>query len=175
MTDEEKIAAVRKAQEDAATSEAIEKLTLTKRYYTDALKFIEVLHEATSTVCQLLGSKNKSEVIEAMDYLEIGNAYNIEDNMVGIRRMMRLIWTKGNSDEGKGVQTHLIDCYRRLFFEAPDSFSPNDAAIYIARNMISLTSGTTPAELTSLEQLHATMMKGGMISDRVVTKLWEVY
>ncbi|KAI1478478.1 condensin component [Daldinia eschscholtzii] len=175
MTDEEKIAAVRKAQEDAATSEAIEKLTLTKRYYTDALKFIEVLHEATSTVCQLLGSKNKSEVIEAMDYLEIGNAYNIEDNMVGIRRMMRLIWTKGNSDEGKGVQTHLIDCYRRLFFEAPDSFSPNDAAIYIARNMISLTSGTTPAELTSLEQLLATMMKGGMISDRVVTKLWEVY
>ncbi|KAI2622760.1 condensin component [Hypomontagnella submonticulosa] len=175
MTDEEKVAAVQKAQEDAATSEAIEKLTLTKRYYTDALKFIEVLHEATSTVCQLLGSKNKSEVIEAMDYLEIGNAYNIEDNMVGIRRMMRLIWTKGNSDEGKGVQSHLIDCYRRLFFEAPDSFTPNDAAIYIARNMISLTSGTTPAELTSLEQLLATMMKGGMISDRVITKLWEVY
>ncbi|KAI0836234.1 condensin component [Hypoxylon sp. FL0890] len=175
MTDEEKAAAIQKAQEDAATSEAIEKLTLTKRYYTDALKFIEVLHEATSTVCQLLGSKNKSEVIEAMDYLEIGNAYNIEDNMLGIRRMMRLIWTKGNSDEGKGVQSHLIDCYRRLFFEAPDSFAPNDAAIYIARNMISLTSGTTPAELTSLEQLLATMMKGGMISDRVVTKLWEVY
>ncbi|KAI1400963.1 condensin component [Hypoxylon fuscum] len=175
MTEEEKIAVVQKAQEDAATSEAIEKLTLTKRYYTDALKFIDVLSAATSTVCQLLGSKNKSEVIEAMDYLEIGNAYNVEDNMVGIRRMMRLIWTKGNSDEGKGVQSHLIDCYRRLFFEAPDSFSPNDAAIYIARNMISLTSGTTPAELTSLEQLLATMMKGGMISDRVIQKLWEVY
>ncbi|KAI0157146.1 condensin component [Hypoxylon sp. FL1284] len=175
MTEEEKEEVARKAQEDAATSEAIEKLSLTKRYYTDALKFIDVLHEATSTVCQLLGSKNKSEVIEAMDYLEIGNAYNVEDNMVGIRRMMRLIWTKGNSDEGKGVQSHLIDCYKRLFFEAPDSLSPNNAAIYVARNMISLTSGTTPAELTSLEQLLATMMKGGMISDRVITKLWEVY
>ncbi|KAI1120454.1 armadillo-type protein [Nemania abortiva] len=175
MSEEQKAAAIQKAQEDAATSEAIEKLTLTKRYYTDALKFIEVLHEATGVVVQLLGSKNKSEVIEAMDYLEIGNAYNIEDNMVGIRRMMRLIWTKGNSDEGKGVQTHLIDCYKRLFFEAPDHFSPNDAAIYIARNMISLTSGTTPAELTSLEQLLATMMKQGMISDRVITKLWGVY
>lgn len=175
LTDAEKEEIVRKAQEDAATSEAIEKLTLTKRYYTDALKFIEVLQESTPTVCQLLGSRNKSEVIEAMDYLEIGNAYNIEDNMVGIRRMLRLIWTKGNSDEGKGVQTHLIDCYKRLFFEAPDHFSSNDAAIYIARNMISLTSGTTPAELTSLEQLLATMMRGGMIPDLVVTKLWEVY
>ncbi|ORY60746.1 condensin component [Pseudomassariella vexata] len=175
MTEEEKQTIVRKAQEDAATSEAIEKLTLTRRYYTDALKFIEVLHEGTTTVFQLLGSKNKSEVIEAMDFLEIGNAYNIEDNMVGIRRMLRLIWTKGNSDEGKGVQTHLIDCYKRLFFEAPDSFTSNDASIYIARNMISLTSGTTPAELTSLEQLLATMMKGNMISEQVVAKLWDVY
>ncbi|KAK3994415.1 putative condensin complex subunit 1 [Cladorrhinum sp. PSN332] len=175
MTDEEKIAAVRKAQEEAATSEAIEKLTLTKRYYSEALKFIDVLHEATGTVCQLLGSKNKSEVIEAMDYFEIGDAYNIEQNKVGIRRMLRLIWTKGNSDEGKGVQTHLIECYKRLFFEAPDSFSPNDAANYIARNMISLTFGATPAELTSLEQLLSTMMKQGMIPDIVVAKLWQVY
>lgn len=175
MTDEEKIAAVRKAQEEAATSEAIEKLTLTKRYYSEALKFIDVLHEATGTVCQLLGSKNKSEVIEAMDYFEIGDAYNIEQNKVGIRRMLRLIWTKGNSDEGKGVQTHLIECYKRLFFEAPDSFSPNDAANYIARNMISLTFGATPAELTSLEQLLSTMMKQGMIPDIVIAKLWQVY
>lgn len=175
MTEEEKIAAIQKAQEEAATSEAIEKLTLTRRYYTEALKFIDVLHEATRTICQLLGSRNKSEVIEAMDYFEIGDAYNIEENKVGIRRMLRLIWTKGNSDEGKGVQTHLIECYKRLFFEAPDSFSPNDAANYIARNMISLTFGATPAELTSLEQLLSTMMKQGMIPELVIAKLWQVY
>ncbi|KAL2130913.1 hypothetical protein VTI74DRAFT_5797 [Chaetomium olivicolor] len=175
MTDEEKVAAIQKAQEEAATSEAIEKLTLTKRYYTEALKFIDVLHEATGIVCQLLGSRNKSEVIEAMDYFEIGDAYNIEENKVGIRRMLRLIWTKGNSDEGKGVQTHLIECYKRLFFEAPGSFSPNDAANYIARNMISLTFGATPAELTSLEQLLSTMMKQGMIPELVIAKLWQVY
>lgn len=175
MTDEEKIAAVKRAQEAAATGEAIEKLTLTRRYYNEALKFIDVLHEATGIICQLLGSRNKSEVIEAMEYFEVGDAYNIEQNKVGIRRMLRLIWTKGNSDEGKGVQTHLIECYKRLFFEAPESFSPNDAANYIARNMISLTFGATPAELTSLEQLLATMMKGGMVPEVVVSKLWQVY
>ncbi|KAL6887950.1 condensin complex component cnd1 [Trichoderma evansii] len=175
MTDQERFEAVQKAREEAATSEAIEKLTLTRRYYNEALKFIDVLHNATGLICQLLGARNKSEVIEAIDYFEVGDAYNIEQNKVGIRRMLRLIWTKGNSDEGKGVQTHLIECYRRLFFEAPDSFSPNDAANYIARNMISLTFGATPAELTSLEQLLATMMKGGAIPEIVVTKLWQVY
>ncbi|KAL9480268.1 hypothetical protein ACSS6W_005054 [Trichoderma asperelloides] len=171
----ERFEAVQKAREEAATSEAIEKLTLTRRYYNEALKFIDVLHDATGLICQLLGARNKSEVIEAIDYFEVGDAYNIEQNKVGIRRMLRLIWTKGNSDEGKGVQTHLIECYRRLFFEAPDSFSPNDAANYIARNMISLTFGATPAELTSLEQLLATMMKSGAIPEIVVTKLWQVY
>ncbi|KAL8375872.1 hypothetical protein RB595_007142 [Gaeumannomyces hyphopodioides] len=175
MSDEEKVEAIRKAQQEAATSEAINNLTLQKKYYTEALRFINVIHDATVTICQLLGSKNKSEVIEAMDFFEIGDAYNIEENKVGIRRMLRLIWTKGNSDEGKGVQTHLIDCYKRLFFEAPGSFSPNDAANYIARNMISLTFGATPAELTSLEQLLATMMKAGMIHDIVIHKLWQVY
>ncbi|KAH7192632.1 armadillo-type protein [Fusarium flagelliforme] len=175
MTEEDKVAAIKKAQEEAATSEAIEKLTLTRRYYNEALKFIDVVHDATTTICQLLGSRNKSEVIEAIDFFEVGDAYNIEQNKVGIRRMLRLIWTKGNSDEGKGVQTHLIECYKRLFFEAPDSFSSNDAANYIARNMISLTFGATPAELTSLEQLLATMMKGGMISEVVINKLWQVY
>ncbi|KAK0385515.1 hypothetical protein NLU13_6695 [Sarocladium strictum] len=175
MTDEEKFEAIKKAQEVAATGEAIEKLTLTRRYYNEALKFIDVLHDATGIICQLLGSRNKSEVIEAMEYFEVGDAYNIEQNKVGIRRMLRLIWTKGNSDEGKGVQTHLIECYKRLFFEAPESFSPNDAANYIARNMISLTFGATPAELTSLEQLLATMMKGGMVPEIVVSKLWQVY
>ncbi|RDW73751.1 condensin complex subunit 1 [Coleophoma crateriformis] len=175
LTDEQKIAIIKKAQEDAATSEAISKLSLTRRYYVEALKFIEVLHGATTTICQLLGSKNKSEVIEAMEYFEIGDAYNIEQNKLGIRRMLRLIWTKGNSDEGKGVQTHLIECYKRLFFEAPDSYSGNDAANYIARNMISLTFGATPAELTSLEQLLSTMMNAGHVSDLVVTKLWQVY
>ncbi|KAG6016325.1 hypothetical protein E4U54_001711 [Claviceps lovelessii] len=175
MSDEEKVAAIKRAQEEAATGEAIEKLTLTRRYYNEALRFIDVLHDATGIVCQLLSAKNKSEVIEAIDYFEVGDAYNIEQNKLGIRRMLRLIWTKGNSDEGKGVQTHLIECYRRLFFEAPESFSPNDAANYVARNMISLTFGATPAELTSLEQLLATMMKSGIVPDVVITKLWQVY
>ena len=175
MTEEQKVAAFRKAQEDAATAEAMNKLQLTRRYYIEALKFIETLHEAAPHVTQLLGSKNKSEVIEAMDFFVVADAYRLETAKSGIRRMLRLIWTKGNSDEGKGVQTHLLECYKGLFFDAPGNFSPNDAANYVARNMISLTFGASPAELTSLEQLLATMMKEKAINELVMQKLWQVY
>ncbi|KAB8236728.1 Condensin complex subunit [Aspergillus alliaceus] len=175
MTEEEKAAAVKKAAEQAATSELLARLQLTRKYYNEAIRFIEVLHTASGVVSQLLSSRNKSEAIEAMDFFVVLDAYKVETSRSGIRRMLRLIWTKGNSDEGKGVQTHLIDCYRGLFFEAPDSFSLNDTANYVARNMISLTFGSTPAELTCLEQLLSTMMKAGHISDAVIAKLWQVY
>lgn len=175
LTEEEKVAAIKKAQEDAATSEMIGKLQLTKKYYVEAIHFIETVHEASTFICQLLSARNKSEVIEAMDFFVIIDAYKVESARTGIRRMLRLIWTKGNSDEGKGVQTHLIDCYKGLFFEAPDSFNGNDTANFIARNMISLTFGATPAELTSLEQLLSTMFKNGHVSDMVISKLWQVY
>ena len=175
MTEEQKAAELRKAAENAATSEIMTRLQLTRKYYAEAIRFIEVLHAGASVVSQLLSSKNKSEVIEAMDFFVIIDAYKIEAARTGIRRMLRLIWTKGNSDEGKGVQTHLIDCYRGLFFSAPDSFNENDAANYVARNMISLTFGATPAELTSLEQLLHTMVKADYVSEMVVMKLWQVY
>ncbi|GIJ87197.1 condensin complex subunit [Aspergillus pseudoviridinutans] len=175
MTDAEKAAAIQKAAEQAATSELLARLQLTRKYYNEAIRFIEVLHSASAVVSQLLSSRNKSEVIEAMDFFVVLDAYKVETARSGIRRMLRLIWTKGNSDEGKGVQTHLIDCYKGLFFDAPDSFSPNDAANYVARNIISLTFGSTPAELTCLEQLLSTMMKAGHISDAVIAKLWQVY
>lgn len=175
MTEEQKEAAVKKAAEEAATSEMLTRLQLTRKYYLEAIHFIEVLHSASGNVSQLLSARNKSEVIEAMDFFVIADAYKIETARTGIRRMLRLIWTKGNSDEGKGVQSHLIDCYKGLFFDAPDSFNPNDAANYIARNMISLTFGSTSAELTSLEQLLSLMMKAGHITDVVISKLWQVY
>jgi len=175
LTEEEKKATFEKAQAEAATSEMMNRLQLTRKYYVEALKFIEVIDEAAPVVTQLLSSKNKSEVIEAMDFFVVTDAYKIEGARAGIRRMLRLIWTKGNSDEGKGVQTHLIECYKGLFFDAPPSFSANDAANFIARNMISLTFGATSAELTSLEQLLSTMMKQELVNELVIQKLWQVY
>ncbi|THW49623.1 hypothetical protein D6D25_04176 [Aureobasidium pullulans] len=175
MTEEQKQAAFEKAAAEAVTSEMMSKLTLTRRYYIEALKFIEVLHEASPIITQLLSSKNKSEVIEAMDYFVIADAYKIETSRSGIRRMLRLIWTKGNSDEGKGVQAHLIECYKGLFFDAPSGFTANDAANFIARNMVSLTFGATAAELTSLEQLLSTMMQSDFIKDATIQKLWQIY
>ncbi|KAF8543051.1 condensin complex component cnd1 [Trichophaea hybrida] len=163
------------AQSEQDNTETITRLQLTRRYYVEALRFIDTIHSASEVVMQLLSAKNKSEIIEAMDFFKSLDVHKVETAKTGIRRMLRLIWTKGNSDEGKGVQAHLIETYKDLFFDAPDTFSENECANYIARNMISLTFDTTAAELTSLEQLLSKMMKENHISDLVVQKLWQIY
>lgn len=62
----------------AENSEEIQRLQLTRRYYAEAIRFIETVHDASALVCQLLGSKNKSEIIEAMDFFKVADAHKIE-------------------------------------------------------------------------------------------------
>ncbi|OAK94746.1 hypothetical protein IQ06DRAFT_285887 [Phaeosphaeriaceae sp. SRC1lsM3a] len=175
MTEEELKAIVEKRQQEAANAQELAKFNTFRKYLVDALRFADCIDNAAETVAHLLSSKNKSEVVEAMDFFSMIHAYKVTNAKVGIRRMLRLIWTKGNSDEGKGVQTHLIECYKGLFFEAPPDFDAEAAAVYISKNMISLTFGATPAELTSLEQMLSTMMKQGLVNALVIQKLWRVY
>lgn len=178
MTDEEKIAVMRKMQWRVENQERMQKKELLEKeleYVNKALEFIGHVETGADHITQLLSSKNKNEVIDAMDFFKVIDAYSVDNAGKGVRRMLRLIWSKGNSDEGKGIQAHLIDCYQTLHFAAPPHFSPGDAAKYIANNMISLTFGTTPAELISLEQLLSTMMQQGLIKPLVIQKLWEIY
>ena len=88
--------------------------------------------------------------------------------------MMHLVWTKANNDENKGVKTYLLSCYKGLFFDVPDSLNASAASNFVARNLISLTFGSSLAELVSLEELMREMMKENIVSDHVVQNLWRI-
>ncbi|KAG5363441.1 Condensin complex subunit 1 [Yarrowia sp. B02] len=163
---------------DADVSENLEKLKklqLTQTYYKDALKFMAVMKRAFDQAEVLLFSKVKTEVMEMMDMFVLADAYNFEGASSGIRKMLHVIWTKGNSDEGKEVQERLLSAYSKLFFEAPMSIPDAEASMFIARNLISLTYGATLAELASLERLLCVAMEKGIINALVVRKLWQTF
>ena len=56
-------------------SDGLAKLQLTRRYYADAVRFIHQIHTAIPTLCQLLASTTKSEVIEAIEFFETAYIY----------------------------------------------------------------------------------------------------
>lgn len=65
-------------QQMMANSEEISRLQLTRRYYAEAVRFITTVHDASRLVCQLLGSRNKSEVVEAMDFFRVLDVHKVE-------------------------------------------------------------------------------------------------
>ena len=83
-------------QEDAlqpqqANEEAITLLRLNRTYHLDAINFIKTIHEASENICQLLSSRNKSEVTEAMDFFKTVDAYRIETAQVSSLRMRQIL------------------------------------------------------------------------------------
>ena len=142
----------RKSQLDVAALEAevshldpalITKLRLTKKYYADALRFITQLESAVPTLCQLLVSTTKSEVLEAMRFFRTAYEYNLASADTGIKTMLHLIWTKDNNStvaegevDGRSVKGNLIEVYRALYFDVVPDLAPKQQVSRIAKNMI---------------------------------------
>ncbi|KAF8761119.1 Condensin complex subunit [Rhizoctonia solani] len=145
------------------------RLRLTKKYYADALNFIQHVELAMENIEELLTSTYRSETLEAIEFFRVCHDYEIKAASKGIRDMIHLIWSKdtgGNSDEEKevkGVRLRLIECYRHIYFDPRAGLDPK------------LTYNSTVAELTSLEELMRTMAEDNQIHPDIITKLWQVY
>ncbi|KAF9920846.1 Condensin complex subunit [Linnemannia zychae] len=164
-----------------ASKEYITK-TLQQRYYADAIRFIHLIHRGVPVMCELLASTMKQEVIEAMEFFVAIHRYKVRCASEGIRKMVHLVWMKDNNDEAKGVRTRLVECYWQIYLAPEEALTEKENTAVIARNLVSLTYGSTLAELTSLEQLLTVIVTDSMagtndisISDEVIEKLWQVY
>ncbi|KAF8556860.1 hypothetical protein OG21DRAFT_1506074 [Imleria badia] len=177
------LAAMTSEQEALAALESNEvlHLRLRKKYYSEALGFIKTIESAMDSVIQLLGSTNKAEVLESMDFFREASVYEFQTSELGIKRMLHLIWSKDNnqtSEDGKelkGVRSRLLECYRSLYFDPLPGIEPKQQVNRIAKNMIELTYDSTLAELTSLEEMMKTMMEEELVHHDIINKLWQVY
>ncbi|CCD26792.1 condensin subunit YCS4 NDAI_0I02230 [Naumovozyma dairenensis CBS 421] len=151
------------------------KLKLMTAYYKDAIEFIKDIHQGISIVSTLLFSKNRNEVLEAMDFLILSDAYGLKTSKLGIKKMLHLVWMKGTNDEGTNIPTHLIACYKQLFLTAPDSYNFREKATHIALNLIQLTMDASISDLASLEQLLGMMYERHLIDENIINVLWAIY
>lgn len=62
----------------ALQSNQILHLKLRKRYYAESLSFIRQIEGAMEIIGQLLGSKNKAEVLEAIEFFRVAHEYQFE-------------------------------------------------------------------------------------------------
>ena len=82
----------------------------------DTLSFMSAVKQALPTISQLLGSKTSSDILEAINFFVAGFEFGVSDTMLGIRRMLLLMWSKEQS-----VREAVVSAYRRLYLRADTS------------------------------------------------------
>ena len=161
--------------QQASEKALLVKARLTQQYHIDALSFIRAAQKGAEVASRLLFSKNRNEVLESMDYLVLADTHGIANAAAGIRKMLHLVWMKGQSDEGKSISAHLMDCYKDLFLTAPANATMAQSAALVARNLIGLTIDASVADLVSLEKLLCMMYDAHLINVEMLKALWQIY
>jgi condensin complex subunit 1 len=69
------------SEADALTEHDLQKLhllRLQRKFYAEGLSFVRQLEAATTTICKLLGSTSKAEVLEAIEFFRVAKEYQLD-------------------------------------------------------------------------------------------------
>ncbi|CAG2222377.1 CAPD2 [Mytilus edulis] len=145
----------------------ISKQQIVVQYLKDSLLFATQIQKAVPMICQLLGSKSITDVLEAVEFFITGFEFGLGIMMMGIRRMLPLIWSRES-----GIKEAVVGAYKRLYLSPADS-NQRSKSLTIVKNLSALVDGATMGDLTSLEGLIVEFVKSEELDQSVIQMLWE--
>ncbi|XP_052083099.1 condensin complex subunit 1-like isoform X2 [Mytilus californianus] len=152
---------------DEVVVNEISKQQIVVQYLKDSLLFATQIQKAVPMICQLLGSKSITDVLEAVEFFITGFEFGLGIMMMGIRRMLPLIWSRES-----GIKEAVVGAYKRLYLSPADS-NQRSKSLTIVKNLSALVDGATMGDLTSLEGLIVEFVKSEELDQSVIQMLWE--
>ncbi|XP_078617056.1 condensin complex subunit 1-like isoform X2 [Branchiostoma floridae x Branchiostoma japonicum] len=153
--------------EEGGVVNEVSKQQVIVQYLKDSVNFATQMQRAIPILCQLLGSKATSDILETIEFFVSAFEFGLAGAMEGVRRMLVLIW----SGE-KSVKEAVVEAYKRLYL-SPTGGNARARNLAIVKNLTALTVGATVGELTSLEELICELVRTSLLTSGVVTLLWE--
>ena len=77
-------------------------------YYQDSVNFAGTIDKALPVVCKLLGSKQVTDVLEAINFFVSAWEFGVLNAMIGVRQMLSLIFSREPT-----IQTAVVKAYKR--------------------------------------------------------------
>lgn len=78
--------------------------------FQDSMMFAAQVQKSIPLLCQLLTSKTTSDVLEAIHFYVTAYEFGVNNAIVGVRKMLVLIWSKEAS-----VKDAVVSAYKRLY------------------------------------------------------------
>ena len=157
------------SQSIAQGQDEINKQKMLVQYLSDSVKFSKIINKSLPVVAQLLGSKQSSDILEAIEFFVSAFEFGLLNAMIGVRRMLALIWS-----QEKTIKEAVVAAYKRLYINV-ESNSVRSASAAIAQNLIALVVGATLGEETSLEKLISEFVSSKEIGKGVFQVLFEYF
>ena len=147
----------------------VEKQKFLVNYLKDSMNFITGLNEALPTICTLLGSKQISDVQEAIGFFVSAFEFGLYNAMIGVRKMLSLIFSREQA-----VKAYVVAAYKRLYIESA-SASNKVNPVQLVRNLTALISGATIGDLTGLEELIGMLVKSEDLDKNCFQVMWQMF
>ena len=157
------------SQSQPQPQDELNKQRMLVQYLSDSVKFSKIIHKSLPVVAQLLGSKQSSDILEAIEFFVSAFEFGLLNAMIGVRRMLALIWS-----QEKTIKDAVVAAYKRLYINV-ESNNQRSASAAIAQNLIALVVGATLGEETSLEKLISEFVASKEIGKGVFQVLFEYF
>ena len=76
------------------------------------------VQECIPVICQLLGSKNTTDILEAINFLVTATEFGVAAATTGVRKMMVLVWSQEQT-----VREAVTGAYRQLYLQPSEKNS----------------------------------------------------
>lgn len=156
---------------------------LIKRLNT-ALEFFNLISNAIPKICTLLNSRNITDVQEAINFFTHAFRMEIENSVIGVQKMLKLIFTKE-----KTIKDALLDAFIGIYLKDLSEENENDEedvedetgnkkksiAAQEVRNMSNMILRLDQGELISAEKLIKDLYASKKFDQIHLRILWERY
>ncbi|QQP31484.1 Uncharacterized protein FKW44_025096 [Caligus rogercresseyi] len=147
--------------------ESLGKQRILVAYLKDSVSFGCLMNDSLPCMCQLLASKQVSDILEAIDFFVTAFEFGLLNAMMGVRRMLSLIWS-----QEAVVKDAVVKAYKRLFIDVGSS---SGGSLQVVKNLIVLVRGATLGECASLEALVGLLVDSRDIQKDCYTILWQIF
>jgi condensin complex subunit 1 len=153
------------ADEEQQSTERVKQFA----YLTEAIRFITQIHESINAASDLLLSKTTSDVTECIQFLCTCYKFGIETSLDGIRKMLKLVWSREQS-----VKDYVIEQFDDLMISRHKLSNPNKC-IEVARDLIRVALVCNRAEQTALETVMILIVQKNKFPKLLLLALWELF
>nr|XP_056704411.1 condensin complex subunit 1 [Euleptes europaea] len=147
-------------------SSELAKQEMLVQYLQDAYNFSVKITEALSLISRMMYESSVSVVQEAIEFFVIVSQFGIPQAVLGVRRMLPLIWSKE-----PGIREAVLNAYRRLYLN-PSGGSERARAQSLVQSLSLLMVDASLATVQCLGEIISEFVQKDEIKPAVVQLLW---